>query len=297
MKNKDFLGISAEGFHRIVYSEWGKPDANRPTIICTHGLLRNRHDFDALANYLSLHDRHVFCPDFVGRGDSDWFGQSQHYNIEQYMTDMAVLIAKTSANKVDWLGTSIGGLVGMMMAALPNSPIRRLVLNDVGPQVPIHGLRRLAKYAFSPQEFTTKDAAKQYFKTIYADFGNLQAQQWDDFTEYSIRQLPSGNYAPNYDPHISHHKSFPQLLLDLMHHPHKSLEGIVFDIDLWSVWNKIKCPILIIHGHHSDILLPEHIIKMRETHPDTTLIEINDAGHAPALLQQEEHEKIACWLA
>ena len=134
-------------------------------------------------------------------------------------------------------------------------------------------------------------------QTIYADFGHLQAHQWDDFTEYSIRQLPSGNYAPNYDPHISHHKSFPQLLLDLMHHPHKSLEGIVFDIDLWSVWNKIKCPILIIHGHHSDILLREHIIKMRETHPDTTLIEINDAGHAPALLQQEEHEKIACWLA
>jgi pimeloyl-ACP methyl ester carboxylesterase len=139
MKTNYFLGVSTDGFHRVAYTEWGQPDTTQPTVFCVHGLLRNRHDFYALANFLSLQERHIFCPDIAGRGDSDWFKNPQHYTFEQYIADMTGLVARSSATQIDWIGTSMGGLIGMMMAALPNSPIRRLVLNDIGPQIPLHG--------------------------------------------------------------------------------------------------------------------------------------------------------------
>lgn len=292
----ELLSISTEGFHRIAYSEWGKHSFDYPTIICAHGLLRNRRDFDALANYLNQHKRHVICPDFVGRGNSAWLNNAKHYTFEQYITDMTVLIARATSPQIDWIGTSLGGLVGMMMAALPNSPIRRLVLNDIGPQIPMHGLRRLAKYAFQHQEFANRDEAKQYYQTIYADFGISDEMSWNKFIDDSIHQLSSGKYAPNHDPNIAQHKPAPQFLFELLHHPHKALEGILFDIDMWTTWEKIKCPVLIVHGRHSDILLPEYITKMQTTHPNTDVLEIEQAGHAPSLLAPFEHEAITNWL-
>ncbi|MGQ3888594.1 alpha/beta fold hydrolase [Legionella sp. CNM-1927-20] len=296
MKTNYFLGTSADGFHRVVYTEWGQPIPAKPTLICVHGLLRNRHDFDALANFLSLQGRHIFCPDIAGRGDSDWFKNPQHYNFEQYIADMTALIARSSATEIDWIGTSMGGLIGMMMAALPNSPIRRLVLNDVGPQVPLHGLRRLSKYADTHTTFSSKEEAKQYYQKIYAGFGDLSESQWIDFTEHSITRRSDGKYIAKCDPNISHNKTPTQFLWELVLHPHKTLEGIFFDIDLWHIWRQVSCPVLIIHGRHSDILLSEHITKMQEIHPHTDLIEIENAGHAPALLELTEHEKIKNWL-
>jgi pimeloyl-ACP methyl ester carboxylesterase len=296
MKINYFLGASTDGFHRVVYSEWGQPCPTKPTVFCVHGLLRNRHDFDALANFLSLQERHIFCPDVVGRGDSDWFKNPQHYTFEQYIADMTSLIARSSATDIDWIGTSMGGLIGMMMAALPNSPIRRLVLNDVGPQIPIHGLRRLSKYADTQTFFSSKEEAKKYYQTIYAGFGDLSESQWIDFTEHSIKLRSDGKYVAKCDPNISHSKTPSQFLWELVQHPHKTLEGILFDIDLWATWRQIRCPVLVIHGRHSDILLSEHIIKMQEIHPRTDLIEIENAGHAPALLELAEHEKIKNWL-
>ncbi len=296
MKINDFLGASAEGFHRVVYTEWGQPASAKPTVFCVHGLLRNRHDFDALANFLSLQDYHLFCPDIVGRGDSEWFKNPQHYKFEQYIADMTALIARSSATQIDWIGTSMGGLIGIMMAAMPNSPIRRLVLNDVGPQVPLHGLRRLAKYSDTRISFSNKEEAKQYYQKIYADFGNLSEVQWIEFTEHSIKLRDDGKYIAKCDPNIAHNKTPTQFMWELVQHPHKTLEGIFFDIDLWSIWQQVTCPVLIIHGRHSDILLPEHITKMQETHSHTDLLEIEDAGHAPALLELAEHEKIKNWL-
>lgn len=296
MKTNYFLGASTDGFHRVAYTEWGQPTPTNPTLFCVHGLLRNRHDFDALANFLSQQGRHVFCPDMAGRGDSDWFKNPQHYTFEQYIADMTCLIARSSATEIDWIGTSMGGLIGMLIAAQPNSPIRRLVLNDVGPQVPLHGLRRLAKYADMGITFANKEEAKQYYKTIYADFGDLTESQWIEFTEHSIKLGADGKYTAKCDPNITHNKTHTQFMWELVHHPHKTLEGIWFDIDLWAIWRLITCPVLVIHGRHSDILLSEHIAKMQQIHPKTDLIEIENAGHAPALQALAEHEKIKNWL-
>lgn len=296
MKTSTYLGVSTEGFHRIAYTEWGQPNPTKPSIFCVHGLLRNRHDFDSLANFFTLQERHIICPDIVGRGDSDWFRDAQHYTFEQYISDLTTLIAKSSATQIDWIGTSLGGLIGIKMAALPNSPIQRLILNDVGPQVPISGLRRLADYADTHLTFPTKEEAKQHYRTIYADFGELSEAQWTTFTEHSISLQPDGSYAAKCDPHVRHNKTHTQFMWELMHHPHKTLEGVWFDVDLWSTWQKVKCPVLVIHGRHSDILLPEYIIKMQTTHPDIEVIEIENAGHAPALLELEHHEKILQWL-
>ncbi len=121
MKEDSILGLSAEGFHRINYTEWGT-SLSSPAVVCVHGLTRNGRDFDALASYLSSNGRHVFCPDVVGRGKSSWFKKPQHYNFTQYVNDMSVLIARTHSQHIDWLGTSMGGIIGMMLAALPNSP-------------------------------------------------------------------------------------------------------------------------------------------------------------------------------
>ncbi len=296
MKTNTCLGVSTDGFHRVAYTEWGQPNPAKPTVFCVHGLLRNRHDFDPLAHFLTLQERHVICPDIVGRGDSDWFKNPQHYTFEQYISDMAILIAKSSATQIDWIGTSLGGLIGMKMAALPNSPIQRLILNDVGPQVPLSALRRIAGYTDLHIKFSSKEEAIQHFQTIYADFGDLSEEQWATFTEHSIVLQANGNYALKCDPYLTHNKPPTQLMWELIHHPHKTLEGIWFDVDLWSVWQKIKCPALVIHGRHSDILLPQHISKMQQIHPHTDVIEVENAGHAPALLELADHQKISQWL-
>lgn len=296
MKTDTVLGISPGGFHQIAYSEWGTSALNETPIICVHGLTRNRHDFDALASYLSQQERHIFCPDIVGRGDSDWFKNPEYYTFQQYMSDVSMLIARTGAKKVDFIGTSMGGLIGMMLAALPNSPIARLVLNDIGPIVPIQGLRRLASYTSHRMKFSSIDEAKAYYKNIYADFGNLSEAQWYELTLNSISLKPSGFYVPKCDPEIMHNATKTHFLWELMQHPYKTLQGIFFDLDFWHLWQDIKCPILVIHGRHSDILLQKHVAQMQETHPQTVAIEVEDAGHAPALLERKEHEKIAQWI-
>jgi pimeloyl-ACP methyl ester carboxylesterase len=296
MKTNNVLGVSEEGFHNVVYTEWGNSSPEFPTVICVHGYTRNGRDFDALAQYLCLKERHVFCPDVVGRGNSAWFKQAHHYTFQQYVADMNVLIARTHAQQIDWIGTSMGGMIGMMMAALPNSPIRRLILNDVGPQIPIHGLKRLAQYIGNNPDFKSKEEAKQHFKKIHAEFGTLSEKQWDALTEHSIEQRAANMFVVKADPAIKNPKSTMQIVSDFFHHPHKALEGIVYDIDLWPIWQKIHCPVLVIHGAHSDLLTPGIIKKMLRIHPKTDVYEIENAGHAPALLEVTEHEMIDQWL-
>ncbi len=290
------MGVSPEGFHRVAYTEWGSYAPQLPTVICVHGLTRNSRDFDGLAGYLSNKDRYVLCPDVVGRGESSWFTNPSNYTFPQYIADMNALIARSGADTIDWVGTSMGGLIGMMMAAIPNSPIRRLVLNDIGPQIPIVGLKRLAKYAGKDPVFHTITEAKNYFKLNYEQFGELTEQQWDELTKHSIKYLPPNLHTINVDPGIRHPKSGFQLFIDILKHPHKSLEGICFDVDLWSIWQKIRCPVLVIHGKRSDLLTEEIIIKMRQTHPYIEVYNIENAGHAPALLEEKTQEFIYNWL-
>lgn len=296
MKKNSFHGFSEEGFHNIAYTEWGSSDAELPAVICVHGYTRNSRDFDDLANYLSLKGRHVFCPDIVGRGDSSWFNNPHYYNFNQYLMDMNALIARTYAHQIDWIGTSMGGLIGMMIASLPNSPIQRLVLNDIGPQIPIHGLKRLAKYAGTDVEFKSMEEAKEHFKKNYAEFGIVSEKQWDKFTKDSIEQRAPSLFVAKVDPGIKNPKSTLQMVSEFFHHPHKALEGILYDIDMWAVWKQITCPVLVIHGAHSDLLTTGIIKQMQRTHNNISVYVKEDAGHAPALLDISDHELIDQWL-
>ncbi|MBA2651825.1 MAG: alpha/beta hydrolase [Tatlockia sp.] len=296
MKQNFVLCASKEGFHRVAYTEWGESNTNSSAVICVHGLTRNCRDFDELAKFISSHGHHVFCPDIVGRGDSSWFKNPQLYTFKRYVADMNILISRTGATQIDWIGTSMGGIIGMMLASLPNSPIRRLILNDIGPQVPLHALWRLAKNTAKDPKFTSKEQAKEYFKEIYGEFGNLSEEQWDQFTKNSITECSPGVYSSKFDPGIHDSKLKMQSIKDFFHSPHKALEGLVFDVDLWPYWENVKCPVLVIRGKRSDLLLPEHIKRMKRTHPKVEVYEIEDAGHAPALLEPEQHQKITSWL-
>ncbi|KTD09397.1 alpha/beta fold hydrolase [Legionella jamestowniensis] len=296
MKLNHVMCASQEGFHKIAYAEWGSSELGDSAVMCVHGLTRNRCDFDPLAHFLSSQGRHVFCPDIVGRGDSSWFKNSKYYNYQQYIADMTTLIARTGAHTIDWIGTSMGGLIGMALAALSNSPIRSLVLNDIGPQIPVHALWRLGQYVGKDPEFVNKEDAKRYFKTIYESFGNLNEEQWDYLTTHSIKERSPGIFVVKLDPHIKESKSSGQLVKEFFVNPHRALEGIVFDVDLWYLWQKVTCPVLVIRGENSDMLLPEHIKRMQRGHPNVTVIEIENAGHAPILFEPSEHEKIAAWL-
>ncbi|MFA5959056.1 MAG: alpha/beta hydrolase [Tatlockia sp.] len=297
MKQNFVLCASEEGFHRMAYTEWGEPKLPSSAVICVHGLMRNSRDFDALAQYLSQHGDHVFCPDVVGRGDSSWLSNPQHYNFKRYVVDMNILISRTDAPEIDWIGTSMGGLIGIMLASLENSPIRTLILNDVSPQVPVHALWQMAKSIGRDPPFPTLEKAKAHYKKIYAEFGLSTEEQWDTFTQISVSKLSNGTFISKFDPSIHEYSFKWQSVKEMFYSPHKALEGVFFDIDLWQLWHNVHCPVLVIRGEHSTLLLPEHIEKMRKTHPDVEVYEVAGAGHAPALLELEEQEKIRTWLA
>ncbi|KTC86630.1 alpha/beta fold hydrolase [Legionella brunensis] len=296
MKLNYILCATQEGFHKVTYSEWGQPKEDLSAVICVHGLTRNRCDFEPLAQFLSDKGRQILCPDIVGRGDSSWFKNPKYYNYQQYIADMSTLIARTSAQKIDWIGTSMGGLIGMALAALPNSPIRSLVLNDIGPQIPVQALWRLGQYVGKHPLFKSEEEAKEYFKTIYGSFGILTEEQWSYLTHHSIKEITPGTFTAKIDPHIKGSKSSGQLVKEFFVNPHRALEGILFDVDLWYLWQKVTCPVLVIRGKNSDMLLPEHIKRMQRGHPNVEVIEIENAGHAPILFESREHEKIAHWL-
>ncbi|MBX3710178.1 MAG: alpha/beta hydrolase [Gammaproteobacteria bacterium] len=296
MKKDYFLGLSEEGFHRVAYTEWGTMNHVTSPIICAHGLTRNGRDFDSLADYLAQRDHHVYCPDIVGRGDSDWLKNPLHYTYEQYLADMNAMIAHTQAKQIDWIGTSMGGLIGMLLASLPHSPIQRLIMNDVGPQIPVKAIARLSKYAGKDPDFSSIEEAKMYFKSIYGDFGNLNDAQWQRLTENSIRETAPGKFSTKIDPAIKQSSAKSKLAWKLLFNPHKALEGTFFDIDLWQIWRQVTCPVLVIHGTRSDLLLPSIIEKMRSLHPNIEVFEVSDAGHAPALQDPMHQEMIYQWL-
>lgn len=295
MKKECFLGLSPEGFHKVSYSEWGTR-TDSPPIICVHGLTRLNHDFDALSTYLAMRGHHVYCPDIVGRGDSDWLTDPLHYTYEQYLADMNAMIARTEANTIDWIGTSMGGIIGLMLAAQPNSPIRRLILNDIGPQIPAKALAQLYEYAGKDPDFSSLAAAKTYYQKIYADFGELTEAEWDYLVSHSVREMGDGFFAAKLDQGVKSTPAKSAIAWKLLFNPQKALEGTLFDIDLWHLFRNITCPILVIHGARSAILTASIIEKMQQIHPNMIVHTVHNAGHAPALLNESEHKVIEQFL-
>lgn len=267
MSENSFLSLGAHGFHRIVYSDWGSPESRR-TVVCVHGLTRNGRDFDALAAVLQDEFR-VACPDLPGRGRSHWLPVAEEYRPPVYLSDMAALIARLGSDQVDWIGTSLGGLLGMMLAAQPNNPIRRLVLNDIGAFVGKDALQRIAAYVGADPLFPDLDALERYLREIHAPFGPLTDEQWRHIATHSARPDPAGaGLRLHYDPGLSV--------------PFR--EGFGADVELWPVWDAIDCPVLILRGQESDILSQETAETMLTRGPSAELVEFPGIGHAPMLM-------------
>ena len=263
--------LSPSGLHRMAYTEWG--DRQNPRVlVCVHGLTRNGRDFDALAEAMSTHYR-VICPDVVGRGQSSRLRDPAGYGVPQYLADMVTLIARLGVDRVDWVGTSMGGLIGMALAAQEGAPIGKMLLNDVGPLITLDALKRIAAYVGMDPTWPTFDEALAYVKLISAPFGPLTEAQWWHLTETSVAQRTDGRWGFLYDPQIA--ASFKASFADQ-------------DINLWPFYGLIKCPTLVMRGAESDLLTRETWQQMGEYGPRAKLVEVPGVGHAPMFLNDEQ---------
>ena len=197
---RHFASLSPSGFHRLAYREWpGPPDA--PTLVCVHGLSRNAHDFDVFAEAMAPHYRGV-CPDMPGRGESEWLANSAEYAFPTYVADCAALIARLDVEAVDWVGTSMGALIGLLLAAQPGAPIRKLVVNDAGPLIPKAALAWLGTFIGADPTFPTLEAMEAVVRVNSAGFGALTDAQWRKMTRDHAREKPGGGFGYAYDPRI-----------------------------------------------------------------------------------------------
>ena len=227
--------LSREQFHEVSYAEWGSSGDLGP-VICVHGLTRQGRDFDFLAMKLAERRYKVLCPDVVGRGHSGHLVNPLDYDLQQYVLDMTVLIASLRAEQVDWIGTSLGGMIGILMAGLSNSPINRLVVNDIGPDLPLQAVLRIGKYVRdAPDSFPTTEAAQAYFRNVLSPFGKLEDWQWRHLSDHSIRPNGQGGYRLHYDRRLTLRVSIschtqPQAMDSLgahqMPHPHPPRSGL-----------------------------------------------------------------------
>jgi len=265
-----------------------------PTLVCVHGLTRNGRDFDFLAKHLlskkNLQYKRVVCPDVVGRGKSGWLTTHyQDYGYPLYTSSISSLLAHhlvlSDQKSIDFVGTSMGGLIGMMLATVPNSPIRKLVLNDIGAEIPRESLVRIAQYASKPPPvFDTEKEVVEYMMNIHAPFG-LSQQEWESMVPFGIRRDEITNKITlGYDPHITHAFSGD---------PEKQEK-----LEFWELWKAIKCPVMIVRGEKSDLLTEEIVNKMKETNEMLVdVLVVKGVGHAPGLANVEQSEAIAKFLA
>jgi pimeloyl-ACP methyl ester carboxylesterase len=289
--------LSPSGFVRLAWMEWGAADARR-TAVCVHGLTRNARDFDALAQSLASAGWRVAAVDVPGRGRSEWLRRPQDYGYPFYAAALAALIGRLGADTVDWVGTSMGGLIGMMLAAQPaaagmKGPIRRLVLNDIGPFIPKAALARIAEYV-GPKDgegaqcFADLAAVEAYLRRVHAPFGALSDEQWRHLALHSAVAAPSGDgggegsggYRLHYDPAIA--QAFAA--------------GPIEDVALWPIWEAVAAPTLVLRGAASDLLAKDTADRMARR-GTVRVHEIAGAGHAPALMADDQIALIRGFLA
>ncbi len=259
---------SPSGLHRMAYTEWGAHN-NPKVVICVHGYTRTGRDFDYLARTLCSRYR-VVCPDVVGRGKSDWLRDKMGYGLPQFVSDMVTLIARLDVEEVHWVGTSLGGMIGMILASQEDSPITRLVLNDIGPRLAGEAVRRMREYIGRAPVFDTFDDVMAYGKPLCAGLGHHTEEQWRFLMEHLVRQREEdGRWEFVYDPGIA--DAFRLALL-------------FPSIDLWSVYDQVTCPTLAIRGADSEYLRRDDWRMMALRGPKAKLVEIPGVGHAPTLI-------------
>jgi pimeloyl-ACP methyl ester carboxylesterase len=275
-------GLSLTGFHELAYADWG-PTRARVPVVCVHGLSRQGRDFDYLAADLAAGGRRVICPDLVGRGRSGRLRNPNEYAMPQYCSDMNALLAHAGADKVDWVGTSLGGLIGIVLAGLPENPIRRLVVNDIGPFLPWAGLARIGSYvSAAPTNFGDLGEAETYFRKVLAAYGDLTDEHWRHISRHSVAlHANQKRYFMLCDPQIARAFRNPW---------HYSL-------DLWRYWKAIDVPILVVRGVDSDLLPADLAREMVSRNPRAKVIEIEGCGHAPALMSLDQIRFVSDFLA
>lgn len=259
--------LSPSGIHRMAYVEWGDPD-NPAVLICVHGLTRVGRDFDRLARVMS--DRYrVVCPDIVGRGRSDWLRDPGGYALPQYVADMVTLVARLGVETVHWLGTSLGGLIGLTLAGQPGSPVKRLVLNDVGPKINPEAVERIGDYVGKPVRFGSVDEAIDYITLISLGFGLRNRDEWREITQ-SVLKPDGDGFTLHYDLKLA--LPIKAMTPDLA----KAGEAV-----LWKLYDQIQCPTLLIRGENSDLLSRETAATMAQRGPRASVVEFTGVGHAP----------------
>lgn len=270
--------VVCEG-RELHYLEWGARHAE--AVIAWHGLARTGRDMDEIAAHLARRYR-VICPDTIGRGLSQWSPEPEKEYCLAFYGRLAVsLMQQLGIESAHWIGTSMGGAIGIHLAAGPlRGRIRRLVLNDIGPKLGAAAVARIRAYAGNPPQFDRVSELEQYFRTVYRPFGWLSDAQWRRLTETSARRTPEGKVTPHYDP---------KMVLQFTLHPH--------DYDQWEAWDAIDVPTLCLRGEASDLLLPEVAEEMRKRGPKAVVVTIAGCGHAPALNVPEQLALVERFLA
>jgi pimeloyl-ACP methyl ester carboxylesterase len=277
--------LGPHGFTKVAYVEWGPRDAAQ-VVVCVHGLTRNSRDFDFLARRLAHRGLRVIAPDLPGRGRSEWVTPPTDYSTPLYVAAAVAIIARSGANAVDWVGTSLGGHVGMEVAALAGAPIRRLVLNDFGARVTGSALQRIGSYLRMKRRFADLAELEVHLRTIHAPFGKLTDQQWKHIAEHSGVKSEDGDFQQHYDPGIGRAFAWP----------------LMVDISLWDVWEKVACPVMILRGEDSDLLHASTVREMQKRgiagkNGLVRQVEVRGVGHAPALMSDSQITLIEDFLA
>jgi pimeloyl-ACP methyl ester carboxylesterase len=274
----DVQCLGPQGLHRMAYWQWGDP-ANPKVLVCVHGLARQGRDFDVFAQAMQ-HEYRVVCPDVVGRGESDWLRDPSGYQIPNYVADMVTLLARLDAGTVHWVGTSMGGLIGMGLASLPQSPISALVLNDVGPTLEFSALQRIGNYLGLPLQWGSVEEAAAYLATISVGFGPHTPEQWLALCRPMLKPVGQGGatlYKLHYDPNIA--APFRAVT------PEAAASGQAM---LWAGYDAVRCRTLLLRGASSDLLSRETAEAMTQRGPRARLVEIPGVGHAPMLVQPDQ---------
>ena len=283
----------AGGGHRMAWWQWGDPAAAH-VVVCVHGLSRQGRDFDTLARALcerAAQPIRVVCPDVAGRGRSDWLKDPMGYQIPNYAADMLALLAKLKPGTLDWVGTSMGGLIGMVVCGQPALPlpvpVRRLVLNDVGPAIQWAVIERIGTYLGQTGRFATLEQAAAAMLAISATFGPHTPQQWLELSRHMVRPIDGGEGALtlHYDPAIA--LPFRAVTRE------SAAQG---EATVWQLYDNISARTLLLRGAQSDLLSPATAVEMATRGPKAQLVEFTGVGHAPTLIAADQVDCVTRFL-
>ena len=257
------------GLHRLAYWQWGDP-GNPSVVLCVHGLTRSGRDFDVLAARLATRHR-VVCPDMIGRGRSDWVANPMLYQPAQYVADCVTLIARLDVPSVAWVGTSMGGLVGIGLASCDGAPISRMLLNDVGPALSVEGLTRIRDYVGADPTFASFEEGEAAVRRLAADFGPLSDAQWRVLTRHTVVRR-DGAWRLHYDPRIA-----------------EPFRGTPLEAPaIWPLYDRISCPTWVVRGERSDLLSDDAATEMTRRGPRAHRVDVAGVGHAPTFIPDDQ---------